>query len=295
MPRLLLASLLLVSCQGPQPVVDPGLRSALQDLVAAAAPAKVCIAYHDLASGAELLIDADRVLHAASTMKVPVLIEVYRQADAGTLDLDAGMVVENRFASIVDGSPYQLTPADDSDPQLYELVGKEQAIRDLCRRMITRSSNLATNLIIQKVGAARVQRSIESLGTRRMRVLRGVEDGLAYRQGLSNTATARDLMVLMRALARGTAASPGACREMLQVLEAQEFRDLIPAGLPPGTRVAHKTGWITGIRHDAAVVYAMDQPAYVLVVLTAGFAEKAAAARAVAAVSARVHRARTGR
>jgi beta-lactamase class A len=236
-----------------------------------------------------VLVNADDVVHAASTMKVPVMLELYRQVDAAERSLEDEVLLENRFASIVDGSSYSLDPADDSDSDLYAKVGEGVTVGELMHRMIARSSNLATNALIELVDAGRIQQTIERLGTTRMQVLRGVEDGKAFRQGLNNTATARDLMIVMAAIARGDAASAMACAAMVDVLAAQEFNDLIPAGLPPGTKVAHKTGWITGIRHDAAIVYPADGEPYVLVVLTRGFEDPAAAARAIAGIAGIVH------
>ena len=252
-------------------------------------PGVVCVAYQDLGSSTWATVDADRVLHAASTMKVPVMIEAFRQIDAGKLSLDQQVQIRNSFASIVDGSEYELSPDDDSDAELYDAVGETRALGELVDRMITRSSNLATNLVIAMVDPREVQKTIELLGTRQMKVLRGVEDGKAYRAGLSNTATARDLAILMAAIARGEAASPGSCRRMIDILAAQEFNTMIPAGLPAGTRIAHKTGMITRIHHDAAIVYPGDDRPYVLVVLTANWDDPDESARVVAEVARIVH------
>jgi len=252
-------------------------------------PAVVAIAYHDLETGRERLVNADVVMHAASTMKVPVMIEAFRRADTGELPLDREVVLRNEFKSIVDGSPYSLSPDDDSDLELYSRVGRKITVRELVTRMIDRSSNLATNVMIDLLDAKRVQATIESLGTTKMRVLRGVEDSKAYRAGLSNTATARDLMVLLRAIALNLAASPGACNAMREILLGQKFNELIPAGLPPGTYVAHKTGSITAIRHDAAIVYPRIGPPYVLVVLTRGITDREAGARVIRDAATLVH------
>lgn len=231
--------------------------------------------------------NAERLYHAASTMKVPVMIEVYRQAEAGRFALDDSLLVENAFRSIVDGSPYSIE--DDSDDAIYEALGTRMAIRDLVYNMITVSSNLATNLLIDFVSADSVQATAERLGIRHMRVLRGVEDIKAFRQGLNNTATAADLATLLDALRQGEAVSPEADCAMVGVLLDQRFNDMIPAGLPEGVRAAHKTGWITGIHHDAAIVYPEQRPPYVLVVLTEGIEDEAISARLGAAIARTVH------
>jgi beta-lactamase class A len=155
--------------------------------------------------------------------------------------------------------------------------------------MITRSSNLATNTLINLVGADAVTRTMRDLGANRIQVLRGVEDGKAFERGLNNTTTARDLAIILRAIQDGTAASADATREMISVLLAQEFNDRIPAGLPPGIRVAHKTGDITAVAHDAAIVYPPDRAPYVLVVLTRGIKDGARSSKLIADISAMVY------
>ena len=165
-------------------------------------------------------------------------------------------------------------------------VARPASVRDLLELMITRSSNLATNILIERIGAARAQASARALGAWSIQVLRGVEDGKAYRAGLNNTTTARDLGVLLAAIAQNRAASPASCREMLRILEAQEFNEGIPVGLPPGTRVAHKTGWIGEVvYHDAAIVYPPSGGSYLLVVLTGGIKQDSVAHNLVADVS----------
>lgn len=232
--------------------------------------ALVALAYIDLRSGDTLFLNADTSFHAASTMKVPVMVELFRQADKGSFRMDQGLLLVNQFASIVDGSPYVLDRGSDSDSTLYARIGSRVRVDSLLRLMITRSSNLATNTLIALVGAKAVTQTMRSLGASRIQVLRGVEDGKAFDRGLNNTTTARDLAIILRAIEEGRAAPPAATREMLAILLAQEFNERIPAGLPPGVRVAHKTGDITAIAHDAAIVYPPGRGPYVLVVLTRG-------------------------
>ncbi len=269
-------------CAAPPP---PRLQKDLDDFVREQRPGVVCVAYEDLDDGTWATVDADHVLHAASTMKVPVMIEVFRQVDAGELSLDMPVQIKNEFASIVDGSSYELSPEDDSDPDLYEIVGQTRPLGELVERMITKSSNLATNLVIALVDARRVQKTIEQLGTTNTRVLRGVEDIKAYRRGLNNATTARDLAILLTAIVHDEAASAESCRRMITILKAQEDNSMIPAGLPEGTVVAHKTGEITRIHHDAAIVYPKDGHDYVLVVLTANWDDSDASAKVVADVA----------
>jgi beta-lactamase class A len=264
----------------------------IAQLRAAAPDAVVGIEFRDLArtgAGARLTVNADTVFHAASTMKLPVLIELFRQADAGALALDQPLLLVNQFGSIVDGSPYTLDAGDDSDSSLYRRVGERVPIRELARRMITRSSNLATNALIPVVDAKRADATARRLGATRTRVLRGVEDGPAFRQGLNNVTTAADLAAMLVALEEGRAASASATAEMRDILLAQEFNSEIPAGLPRGTRVAHKTGSITGVLHDAAIVYPDRRRPYVLVVLTRGVPQPALARQLIVDVARLVH------
>lgn len=261
------------------------LRDAIVARVARTPGAFVEVAYHDLATGDTLYLDADSLVHAASTMKLPVMIRLYREHDRGTLALDRRIPVANRFASIVDGSPYALDPGVDSDSAMYLRVGDSVTVRELIRHMITRSSNLATNTLIALANPDSVNAMMRAFGATRMRVLRGVEDQKAFDAGLNNMATARDLATLLTVLETGRSASPASTREMRDILLAQEFNERIPAGLPKGIPVAHKTGDITAISHDAAIVYPPGRAPYILVVLTKGIPQQAVADSLIADIS----------
>jgi beta-lactamase class A len=261
----------------------------IQARIAEEPGAQVGLAYVDLASGDTLFLNADTSFHAASTMKVPVMIELFRRANSGSFRMSQGLLLVNRFASIADGSPYSLDLGSDSDSTLYHRVGERVRVDTLLRLMITRSSNFATNTLITLVGADAVTRTMRSLGAQRIQVLRGVEDGKAFEKGLNNTTTARDLSLILRAIEEGRAADPAATREMLGILLAQEFNEKIPAGLPAGTRVAHKTGEITAVSHDAAIVYPSGRKAYVLVVLTRGISDGTKSSKLIADISAIVY------
>ena len=243
----------------------------------------MAVAYRTLDKRSELLIDIDRPFHAASTMKVPVMIELFRQAEAGALKLDDPLPIANDFRSIVDGSPYKLSEGDDSDREVYANVGRTMTLRQLNEAMITVSSNFATNLLIEKLDVGKIKATVRRLGAEGMKVLRGVEDNKAYEKGLNNETTARGLLVLFEKLANGEAVSASADRKMIDVLERQQFRDAIPAGVPAGTTVAHKTGNITRIQHDAGVVYG-PRP-YVLVVLVRGLEDASVAKALIADIS----------
>lgn len=247
--------------------------------------AEVGVWFQDLNTGDTLAVNADLRMHAASTMKVPVMIQVYRDVEAGRFDTARPLRVVNRFHSIVDSSIYALDRADDSDSSLYMRIGDTMAPSELLELMITVSSNLATNILIDQVDPRRVTATMRALGADSIQVLRGVEDIKAFDAGLSNTTTARDLGVIMAAIAEGRAAGPASTDSMLAILRRQHFNEGIPAGLPADAVVAHKTGWITGIHHDAAYVTTPGGKRYVLVVMIRGITSDTAAARLQARVA----------
>lgn len=266
---------------------DPAiaLRDRVASRIAGVPGAVVGVVFAELGGGPAFSLNPDSVFHAASTMKVPVMIEYFRRIDSGVIGHDNGLVLGTTFKSIVDGSPYQLDAGVDSDSSVFARVGQRVPLRWLVERMIVRSSNLATNTLIEVLDAKAVDATARSLGTTAMKVRRGVEDGKAFQAGLNNQTSARDLAVLLEAIESGKAASKQSSREMIDILAAQEFNDEIPAGLPPGTRVAHKTGWITGVTHDAALVYPAGRKPYVLVVLTKGIPERPVAQKLIADIS----------
>ncbi|MEP7346231.1 MAG: serine hydrolase [Gemmatimonadaceae bacterium] len=280
-----IATISLVGSTAHAQMWTDSLRSVVNARIAQVPGAVVGVAFHDLGSEIRLNINGDTLFHAASTMKVPVMIEYFRAVDAGRIAANQSVLLLNRFSSIVDGSPYSLDAGDDSDSSLYRLVGTRVSVSQLVERMIMRSSNLATNAVIALVDANAATATAHTLGAPSIRVLRGVEDNLAFRQGLNNVTSPIDLAVLLEAIERRRAASPGSCNAMLAILKRQEFNEEIPAGLPSGTPVAHKTGWITGVLHDAAVVYPPDRAPYVLVVLTKGIPEEKTARALIVDIS----------
>jgi len=261
------------------------LRDAIAARVAATPGATVAVSYRDLQTGESIDINSDSVFHAASTMKIPVMIEVLRRSQLGAFGLDQPVLLVNQFASLADGSPFSLNAADDGDTTLYGKVGERVTVRELLRRMITRSSNLATNELIELVSAQAVTEGAHKLGATHISVLRGVEDQKAFDKGLINTTTSADLATLLAAIENGTVLSPSSSAEMREILLAQEFNEKIPAGLPPGTKVAHKTGEITAVSHDAAVIYPQNRKPYVLVVLTKGIRDGAVSSALIADIS----------
>lgn len=238
--------------------------------------AEVAIAFRTLDGKEQWFYHADDVFHAASTMKVPVMIELFRQVRNGKIKLSDSLIVHNEFRSIVDGSPYKLDAADDSEAGLYKAEGRTRTLAQLCELMITVSSNFATNVLIDKLGVENVRTTVHALHADGMNVLRGVEDGKAFEKGMNNTTTARGLLLLMQAIAKDKAVDASSSKQMIAILQRQTFNEGIPAGLPPNTSVAHKTGELTKIHHDAAIVYT-PRP-FVLIVLVRGLEDPKASA-----------------
>lgn len=229
---------------------------------------RFAVAFKDLSTGETLFINADSVFHAASTMKTPVMAELFRQAGQGTFSLQDSIEIRNEFKSIVDGSPYSLSRESDSDTLIYDRIGEKETIMNLMTDMIIVSSNLATNILIDLVGAQKVDSLLLVIGAPNMHVLRGVEDTKAFEAGLNNTTSARGQLLLYELIATNQLVDEKASAEMIRVLSDQRFGEIIPAKLPKDVTVAHKTGSITGVQHDGGIVLLPDGRKYVLVLLS---------------------------
>jgi beta-lactamase class A len=265
------------------------------DSVISASGAEVGLYYRRLVpAGDSLAIGADVRMHAASTMKVPVMMQLYLDDQAGVRSLDSTLPVVRTFRSIVDGSEFDLPPESDSDTTFYGQVGSQASIRSMVDRMITWSSNLATNILIEVAEPERIADMLHAVGADSMSVLRGVEDLKAFEAGLSNTTTARGLGAVMAGIVESDLFTEQSREGMLEILSRQHFTGGIPAGTAAGTRVANKTGWITGINHDAAIVFPEVGDPYVLVVMVRGHPEEDQGEAMTAELSRIVWQAHTG-
>src|SRR5207245_5547213 len=159
--------------------------------------------------------------HAASTMKLALLPGVFPQIDRVELTLDAAVHVRNRFTSIVNQEPFMLDIGSDADPDVYGHLGRTLTVRELAYWMITKSSNLATNLLVDVVGIPTIQQALDELAIDGVRILRGVEDQAAFEAGLNNEVTANGLLKLLRLIAEERAYSKNASGEMLNILLEQ--------------------------------------------------------------------------
>ena len=247
------------------------------------------IAFKNLEDGNEILINEDEIFHAASTMKTPVMIEVYRKKMIGEISLDDSIFVKNEFESIVDKSTFQLSDFDDSDKNTYDKIGRYISLRELVFDMITISSNFATNLVIKYIGAENINNTMNNIGAKNINVLRGVEDIKAFEKGLNNTTSARDLLVIYEKLANGKVLNRDLSNEMVEILKNQKYDDIIPKYLPKEIEVAHKDGWINGVRHDSGIVFLENGVSYVLILLSKNLDNELEGADMLAKVSLEIY------
>jgi len=245
----------------------------LEALIAEQTNQTISVAVYDLETGDEILVNPDEAYHPASTIKVHVMMEVFRQAEQGLFRLGDRLPIINAFTSIADGSKFSLDVNDDAEQTLYPRIGETETIAELTRLMIVRSSNLATNILVETVGAESVNDFIQALGIDGVKFIRGIEDNAAFRLGMNNSATARGLTETMTFIAKKKIVSEQASETMIEILLGQEFNESIPALLPNSVKVAHKTGWNGNIYHDTGIVYPEDRKPYVISIMTRGFAE----------------------
>lgn len=248
-----------------QPIVD--------DLAAKVGARAVAIAYHDWETATAWSLRGDRWFHAASTVKLAVFLAVEHALAEGRIDADAWLHVRNRFASRLDGEPYRVSRERDADPTVHAEVGKLMRVRDLAERMIVASSNLATNLLLDLVGVAEARASLAALGLGGgVELVRGVEDQRAHEAGIDNRVTANGLLALLRLLQEPGRLSAATAEAMAAVLARQELTGGIALGLPETVRatarIAHKTGEISTVAHDAGLVFLPDRKPFALVALS---------------------------
>lgn len=244
------------------------------------------VAFKNLSPPGELiLINEKEVFHAASTMKTSVMIEVFKQAEYGKFNLSDSILVKNQFKSIADGSLFRLDIDRDGGELLYKSIGSKVTIYHLIYQMITVSSNLAANLLIDLVGAENIMRTMQQMGAKCMRIIRGVEDMKAFELGMNNTLTALDLLVMFERIASGSAVSENGSEEMIKILSEQKFNEIIPAFLPDEIKVAHKTGSFENLRHDSGIIFLPGEKKYILVLLSSNLEDTLGAVNVMANIS----------
>jgi beta-lactamase class A len=213
-------------------------------------------------------VEPDARHYSASIMKLPILIAAHRLVERRRCDLDRLVRVRNDFDSQEPGHRFSLDQEEDSDPATWAAVGSDVSLRDLVHRMVTVSGNLATNLVLDEVGTEEVAAVLADAGcSERTAIVRGIEDYPARDAGIDNLITADDMARLVVALADGRLAGPDASAACEETLLAQQYRNGIPAGLPTGLTIGNKTGWISSVNHDVALIRAPDLPPIGMAVL----------------------------
>jgi beta-lactamase class A len=269
--------------------VANGLNEELEALALRNKARAVGVALHDLETGFRFSLRGDRWFHAASTIKVAVLLAVFRAADEGRFRLDDSLHVRNRFLSAADGSPFRLSQDRDATPELYATIGRTAKISALAHAMICGSSNLATNLLLDFVGVEYARTVLREAGVEGVELRRGVEDHDAHEQGINNEATADGLLSLLSAI-RSDFLTTESKREVIRILLEQRFNSMIPAGLPPHATVAHKTGEISTACHDIGIVYLPEREPYITAILTEFDPNTDGRRETVAAISKAIYR-----
>ncbi len=270
----------------PAATRERALRTQIENIEKESGAKAIAVALHDAETGLELHYKADRWFHAASTIKVPILLGVFAAIDRGDLLPHSRVHVRNRFLSVIENIPFRVESGRDANSAVHDAIGKMMRVDELAYHMITTSSNLATNLLLGVIGPDSVNRTLKELDVDEgIEVKRGVEDELAFDKGINNMVTADGLLRILVLLSEGKAFSPALSRRMMDILHGQEFNQGIPARLPKGARVAHKTGEISTVAHDAGVVYLPKRKPYVLVILTEWDPESSGRSRTIAAIS----------
>jgi beta-lactamase class A len=262
------------------------LQSQIETIEKESGAKAIAVALHDAETGFELHYHAERWFHAASTIKVPILLGVFAAIDRGELLPHSRVHVRNRFLSVVENIPFRVESGRDANSAVHNAIGKMMRVDELAYHMITTSSNLATNLLLGVIGPEAVNRTLKELDVEEgIELRRGVEDELAFEKRINNMVTADGLLRILVLLSEGKAFSPALSRRMMDILHGQEFNQGIPARLPKGARVAHKTGEISTVAHDAGVVYLPKRKPYVLVILTEWDPAGTGRSRTIAAIS----------
>jgi beta-lactamase class A len=266
-----------------------GLHEQLEALAVKNKARAIAVALHDLETGFRFSLHGDRWFHAASTIKVAVLLAVFRAADEGRLRLDDSLHVRNRFFSAADGSVFHVSADRDATPELYQNIGRTSKISALAYAMISGSSNLATNLLLDFIGVEYARSALRSADVVGVELRRGVEDHVAHERGMNNEATADGLLTLMAAI-RGDFLKTESKQHVIRILLEQRFKSMIPAGLPKHAVVAHKTGEISSACHDVGIVYLPEREPYVAAILTEFDPETEGRRATVASISEMIYR-----
>jgi beta-lactamase class A len=266
-----------------------GLHEELEALAFKSKARAIGVALHDLETGLRFSLRGDRWFHAASTIKVAVLLAVFRGVDEGRFRLDDSLHVRNRFFSAADESLFRVRQDRDATPELYAAIGRTAKISALAHAMICGSSNLATNLLLDFVRVEYARTVLHEAQVDGVELRRGVEDHDAHERGINNEATADGLLSLLSTI-RGDFLTPESKQQVIRILLEQRFNSMIPAGLPPHATVAHKTGEISTACHDIGIVYLPEREPYIAAILTEFDTDREGRRETVAAISEAIYR-----
>lgn len=231
----------------------------------------------DLTSGDLFTVNPERVFPSASTIKIPLLAAVLRAAAEGDFNLDDEITIDpvNRVGGC--GVLSQLHP------------GLRPTIRDLATLMIIQSDNTATNQLIDLVGMENVNALSRELGLKHTVLQRKMMDFEAARAGRNNFTSAGDLGRLLKLLVEGQVVSPEVSSTIIDIMKRQQLRNKLPAYLPEDTIIAHKTGDLPNLEHDAGIFFLPDRT-YILVVLTDQLVTNSAGIETIGRISEVVYR-----
>jgi beta-lactamase class A len=248
------------------------LRQIVDDIAGEVGARRLAVAFYDWDSATAWSLRGGEWFHAASTIKLAILLGLVRAVGEGRLDWDDWLHVRNRFASRLDAEPFRVARERDADGVVHAEIGKLMKVRDLAERMIVASSNLATNLLLDLLGVRESQQALAALGVEGVELARGVEDIRSFEAGIYNRVTADGMLGMLRLLVEPSPMSGDGRSLVLDLLARQELTGAIGLGLPEAVRgrakVAHKTGEIATAAHDAGLVFLPDRRPLALVVLS---------------------------
>lgn len=230
--------------------------------IAAAARGAMGIAIVDLIGGERFAINENLLFPQGSAIKVPILMEVYKQAREGRFRLTDRLRIEKK--NFVGGSGILKEFGDGSS---------ELSIYDLCVLMIVLSDNTATNMLIDLIGMENVNRTLTSLGLTRTRLERKMIDQAASARGEENLSTPAEAARLMEILYRGEFISREVCDQILDILKKPK-RTALGSALPPDVPLASKPGGIPGVSTEWAIVYLKERPYAIAVMENYGVGEE---------------------
>jgi beta-lactamase class A len=236
--------------------------------------------------------NADRWFHAASIIKLAILVAVFDAAEQGRFMLGSRLHVRNRFLSAADGLPFRIDATRDNDAEVHAAIGRTMQVRKLARRMIITSSNLATNLLFNLVGLDAARESMQRLEIDGVDICRAVEDERAFVKGLSNRMTPGGAIGLLRTIVAARGISPESADEMSNILLDQQLRGalgpVLPDNIRPIARIAHKTGEISTVTHDAGAVFMPGRPPYLAAIFVESTGDQRERQEAAIAASAAI-------